>query len=273
MMPRLARTLAIGALALSLAAPAPADVSLRWQQSTSPGDRMLADYLVDSHVISDFVELVSANFAFDKPFVVAVGTSGGPDYDPASNTVRLPYAYIERAVRTQASLLDSGPGGEAEEALAVRRALDVVEYTLYHLLGHALAGSGGIEVDELAEGYSTWAMLAYWPDGAAQWREVSTTFARASQRLDGPLSDYWHAHGLFAARERILDCWTIGREPALASTSPRKPTEAEALACREDWETLDANARRALEGVLLDDAPLRLAARGRRAVGGGDEGS
>ena len=248
---------ALALLALFPLGTATADVSLRWQQGRTPSATLLADYLVDSDVITDFVDLVAANFAFAEPFVIAVGAASGPDYDVATNTVRLPYAYLERAVRTQAALLIDGPGGDGEEAAAVHRALDIVEYTLYHLLGHALAGRAGIEAEERAEGYSSWAVLGHHPDGAARWREASRAFGQATRRLDGPPEDYWHAHGLHAARERAVECWIVGREPALAGGSRTPFSAAEVTACESGWARLDSESRLALDALLLPDAPLR----------------
>ena len=249
---------AFALLAAASVTPVAADVSLRWQAGSAASTPMLAEYLVDSNVVSDFIELVSENFRFETPLVVAIGAGGGPDYEAPTNTIRLPYDYLERAVRAQATLLAAESDGDGEEALAVRRALDVIEYTLYHLLGHALAGSDGIEVEELAEALSSWVVLGHWPGGAAEWRRVSVSFAQASQRLDGPLSDYWHAHGLHAARERLLACWIIGRDTGEVPLSSLPNAEARQEECRARWIALDADARERLDGVLHEDAPLRL---------------
>lgn len=271
----------VGLLALVLpiaTAPVVADVALRWQDDPSAVSPVLVDYLVDSNIVSDFVELVSANFAFEIPLVIAIGAASGPEYDARDNTIRLPHSYFEHAVRTQSSLLETD-GAEGEETLAVRRALDIVEYTLYHLLGHALVGNDDVDFDATAEALSSWAMLGYWPAGAEQWQADITAFGRASQRLDGPLSDYWHEHALYGARERQLRCLIVGREPALlsapggATLAPMPAGGNEARSpwiddCRREWRTLDAKARATLDTRLLEKAPLRRAIWRERADGG-----
>ena len=258
---RAAAAIAVAACALGAARAVPADVSLRWQAADSPRTSMLADYLVDSNVLSDFVGLIDANFDFERPLVIVVGAAAGPDLDETENAIRLPHTYLERAVRAQATLLADGlveAHADEAEALAVRRALDTLEYTLYHLLGHALAGSGEADFDVAAEALSSWVMLAHWPDGAGQWATDVAAFADLSQRLDGPLSDYWHAHALSAAGERELLCLVVGRDPAQALTAPRgEDAAAWRRGCRERWERLDAEARESLVTVLRPDAPLR----------------
>ena len=257
-----------------------ADVALRWQDGEGAAAPLLARYLADSQIVADLIGLVSANFAFEPALVIAVGASSGPEFDPVGNAIRLPHAYLERALRVQAALIEAQePSVEGEEALAVRRALGVVEYTLFHLLGHALLGhlpldralddpaGPGTAADTAAVTLASWIMLAHRPDGAERWMRDVDAFERASGWSgEGAGEDYWHRHPLTSAARRELDCLALGRggghDGGMRAGGRREDGAARARrdACRARFEALDAGARTALDALLLADAPLRLGA-------------
>ncbi|MEE9320128.1 MAG: DUF4344 domain-containing metallopeptidase [Granulosicoccus sp.] len=233
--------------------PASADVSLRWQDITDNAQPELAAYLADSNIISDFVELVDKGFTFDEPLLLVIGADSGPEFDVEKHAIKLPYSYLERAIRTQNELVDDG-----EEALALHRALDVVEYTLYHLLGHALVHEDSEDTDATAEAISTWLMLSYWPNGSEQWFEDTLAFSDASMKLDGPLSDYWHSHALYRIRRDTLRCWMLGKDPDRIETlMPAIVDTAEQLTrCESSWQKLDRQVVELIGSVLAPDTPL-----------------
>ncbi len=243
-----------------------AEVELRLMPGDSALDQQLSSYLADSQMVTDLVSLLSENFTFEQPLGIIVGsrsdTLGQPSYSRSDRSIRLPYAYLERAIRAQAELVaGSSPDQTVEQGESVKRAMDMVEYTLYHLLGHALIDDDSVDADEHAEAISTWLMLRAWSNGAAQWVEDVQAFADASQRLDGPLEDYWHAHALYRLREQTLLCWALGAggnsiEPALRAVLD--PAERRAR-CRKSWAMLDQQMRSLLDPVLKPDAQLRAA--------------
>lgn len=101
----------------------------------------------------------------------------------------------------------------ARSSVEVIRGSNEMEYTLYHLLGHLLADDSTPDADEDAEAISSWLMIKHWPAGGEQWFANVQAFARASQLLDGPLSDYWHSHALYKSRQKTLQCWILGSDP------------------------------------------------------------
>ena len=239
-------------LSLAGTGTATADISLRWQDGTAEADSLLADYLIKSNVVTDFVDLVQQNFAFDPALVLIVGAIEGPEYNADGRVLRLPYAFLGRAVETQAKLVEQGE-------VAIERALDVVEYTLYHLLGHALVSDSSIDADATAEALSTWIMLSNWPNGGEQWLNDLRAFGDASQKLDGPLSDIWHEHSLYKIRQDKLECWVLGSDPEAYETllpavldSANRRTR-----CVASWQSLQQESRARLEDLLLTSAPLR----------------
>lgn len=235
-----------------------AGVSLQWQNAESSVDQHAMTVLADSRILSDFVSLVDKNFDMDPSLVIVIGASEGPSMDTSDNVLNLPNGYLSHAIKTQAELTD-----DREEAL--ERALDVVEYTLYHLLGHALLGSDStmpddwIDDDWRVEALSTWVVLSYWPNGGEQWYADVSAFAEASQRLNGPLTDFWQAHALYRSREERIKCWISGKGP----NSYLKPVPAEfgsesrRRRCVASWKKINAEAIELLDGVLKPDAPLR----------------
>jgi len=269
-----------GALVATWLCCAPAAAAqLRWMAAESDVNRALATYLADSDIISDLLVLTGRNIALDPELQLSIGASAdgsrSPSYAREERRIRLPYAYFEDAIRAQAELggtaslpgpagagpIDAVPGADgatATEGQAVRHALDTLEYTLYHLVAHALLGDGDVEVDDRAEALSAWLMIKGWPNGAAQWVEVSRAFGRLSQRLDGPLEHYWHAHALYGLNERRHACWALGADPVavepMLDVVSDPPARRER--CRQSWRALDAELRISLQEVLLPDAPL-----------------
>ncbi len=231
-----------------------ADINLRFVDSQDSLGKQLADYLGDSGVTGDFLTLLNENFDFDPTLDVVFGGEGVPTYDDASRTITLPHSYFADAVRAQAELVDEG---EEHEALA--RGLDVYEYTLYHLLGHALIGEGSEDEDAAVEALSSWIMIRGWPNGGEQWFSDVTAFAEASQKLDGPLNDYWHSHALYRIREETLYCWILGSDPERhADLLPAVLDPAERRSrCAESWRKLEVTIGTMIEFRLKEDAPLR----------------
>ena len=225
------------------AVPVRAGVSLQWQDGDSDVDRQVMAVLADSNVLSDFVALVDENFALEPPLVLALGAAEGPSIDVVTHVLSLPHEYLARAIETQAELVD-----DRDEAL--QRALNVVEYTLYHLLGHVLAGDTDVNADDRAEALSTWVMLSHWPNGGEQWYVDAQAFGEASRQLDGPLDDFWHEHALYRLRQDQLECWILGRDPAAYERlmpATLKPLERRRR-CQANWMTLSVTVRRQLEG-------------------------
>lgn len=229
------------------------DVSLRWQSDGSELSPLLADYLADSNLVADFVRLINDNFTFEPSLVIDLGGGDAPRFNPVTNTIQLPYSYLERAVITQSKLVEPG-----HDENAVERALDVVEYTLYHLLGHSFAGTGDPTADDTAEALSTFIMVSYWPNGAEQWAAAVRSFAAASQKLDGPLSDYWHSHALYKRRQKTIECWILGSEAAHQDDDPVTLWDAslDPEVCRASWKNLESTALALLDLYLLPDAAL-----------------
>lgn len=229
-----------------------ADVSFQWQNNnTDEKEALLATYLADSNIITDFVSVVSENFKMEEPLSIIVGSSDGPSYDHESHAIKLPYSYLENAIRAQTELLEEGD-------VAVDRAIDVVEYTLYHLLGHALVRDSSIDSDEIAQQLSTWIMLQNWPNGGEQWLADVRAFAQASQKLDGNQQEFWHKHALLAARQQELECWILGFSPQLHE--PMMPAvlkpEERRKRCVLAWHELEADALNILTPVLQAEAKL-----------------
>lgn len=241
---------------VALALPVRAEISIQWQSSDNGIDPILSDYLIDSKVVTDFVDLIEKNFEFQPPLTLVLGTDEGPDYRSDVRTLRFPYQYLARAVETQAELVES-----REEAL--RRAIDVVEFTLYHMLGHAVLNDGSESGDAIAELIATWIMINAWPNGGEQWFEDTLAFSDASQKLDGPLEDYWHAHAVYRQREALINCLVLGADPdrferllpAVLDNETRRAT------CESAWQRAGQQVLFFLDPMLREDAPLRRALR------------
>jgi len=261
----IAERCAVALLCLWVAAtpsPALAEAELRLMPSDTALEQQLGRYLTDSQIVTDLVSLMSENFTLEQPLGIIVGSRsdklGVPSYSSEDKSIRLPYAYIESAIRAQSELVVGQSADETVEAgEAVKRAMDMVEYTLYHLFGQALIDDA--DADGMAEAIASWVMISAWPDGAAQWVEDVQAFSDASQRLDGSLDEYWHAHSLYRLREQTLLCWALGAGGKAVEQTLRAvadPVERRER-CRLSWVQLDQQMRQLLDPVLKPDAKLR----------------
>jgi len=232
---------------------ADADVNLQLQDSDNRTDGLMAEYLAESKILTDFISLIDENLVLDPPLVLAIGSTEGPEYEMETNTLRFPYGYLGRAIETQAELVE-------DRDLALARALDIVEYTLYNLLGHALLGksSADSDVDEDAEAVSSWLMLKHFQNGGEQWHAAINAFGNASQKLDGPLSDYWHAHSLYRLRQNVIECWILGSNPeAFETLLPAVPdADSRRSDCVAKWNVLQEQVLVHLDGQLEKNAPV-----------------
>jgi len=70
-----------------------------------------------------------------------------------------------------------------------------------------------VDKDKAAENIATWMMVTGFKNGGEQWLEDVNAFSRASQKLDGPLEEYWHAHSLYKLRAEQLNCLVVGSAP------------------------------------------------------------
>lgn len=210
-----------------------ADFDVRWENTGDGSEALFAGALRDSGIIADARKLDQVALDWPPRLSLVLGGHGFPRYEPRAQQITLPYEYLAQATRAQANF-------ESSRTAALQRGLDVVEYTLYHLLGHALLGSHDVDADPQAERLATWLMASQYVNGGEQWLEAVEAFGRASQRLDGPLDDYWHGHGLSKAGAKRLNCLVVGQAPERyaerfpgLSESPEK-----VAACVADWASL-----------------------------------
>lgn len=251
-------------MAICLPATTRAESELRWAPGETTLEQHLAAYLTDSKIITDLVLLLDANFNLERPIGITVGGKiderGQPSYSAEEQRIRLSYQYIEQAVRAQAELVEgTTPDDSLQPGAAIDRAMDLVEYTLYHLVGHALINDEDSGADDLAEAVSSWLMISGFPNGAAQWINDVRAFSAASRQLDGPADDYWHAHSVYRIRQDIMLCWALGADPD--TVEPMLPAVANPLErraqCARSWQKLDQQMRDLLDPVMKSDAPLR----------------
>lgn len=217
-------------------AAALANFEVYWQTPEGGSEELFAGALRDSNIIKDALKHAKLPLKWPKTVTFMMGGEGLPRFDAKKQTIHLPYDYLANAVQAQKNF-------EESRAVSLQRGLDVVEYTVYHLLGHALVGRGShdVDVDETAEALATWLMVTGFQNGGEQWLDDVLFFGRASQRLDGPLEDYWHSHALTKRGEQRLNCLVVGSGPARYHERFPSLTESpeQGEACVEQWQELN----------------------------------
>ena len=246
-------TLALLILAIASIKPAYADASANWQSTT---DTLAKEVLERSNVVSDFTTLIGRHFKstaqidFDN-LRVTFNNDTVPHVKPKTTEIIIPYSYLTHALQSHAEL------EESNEA-ALDRALDTVEYTLYHLVGHLIVASNDADYDDTAEAISSWLMIKGFANGGEQWFSNAEAFGRASQLLDGPLQDYWHEHSLYKSRQKKINCWILGSAPEKYESLLKpvlKPDERNAR-CVNEWQVLDTKMQTELQAELKENSTL-----------------
>lgn len=212
-----------------------ADIEVRWLPPEDGSEELFAGALRDSGIIQDALKLHSKPLKWPEKLTLLMGGDGLPRYASETHRIHIPFDYLALAVRGQYSF-------ETSRAVALQRGLDVIEYTLYHLLGHALLDSHDTNLDEVAESLATWLMVNQHANGGEQWLEDVLAFGRASQKLDGPLEDYWQAHGLSKRDAQRLNCLVIGSNPSyyLEHLPALAKNLEQAMDCENQWIELEA---------------------------------
>ncbi len=233
-----------------------ADASAQWKPTKNEVPPLAQRVLESSNIVSDLLELINQNFNNTEQFPVdrlriVLGSGGAPTANLDTLTLSLPYEYLNNAISGHAEL------EETQEA-ALKRGIDTVEYTLYHLLAHVISKDLSPDNDDTAEAISSWLMIKAWPNGGEQWFENAQAFGRASQLLDGPLEDYWHAHSLYKSRNKIINCWILGSNPgkheALLGSilDPVKRRND----CTHAWQKLNRSMQELLMPLLKPESEL-----------------
>lgn len=211
-----------------------ANFEVHWQTPETGSQELFAGAMRDSNIIKDALKLGKLPLKWPETVTFMMGSEGLPRYEAKQHTIHIPYSYLANAVRGQYKF-------EESRAASLQRGLDVLEYTLYHLLGHVLTGSHDVDTDETAEALATWLMVTGYKNGGEQWLDDVLVFGRASNKLDGPLEDYWHSHSLSKRGAQRLNCFVVGSAPALYHE--RFPslaeTPAQAEACEDQWQQLE----------------------------------
>jgi len=229
-----------------------ADIAIQWQiTEIDERQQLLAEFLTESNVITDLLSLLQENFEFEPSLRIVIGAMDGPLYDVKTNAIRFPYSYISEALEAQMQLLEAGE-------TAVDRSLDVVEYTLYHLVAHALVESASPDEDGKVEQIASWLMVRGFQNGAEQLVTNARAFGAASQKLDGSLQQYWHEHALFARQQSNMECWALGNNPVSVEPLLRAVLEPEKRVseCRSAWLKLDQQVREWIGDRLKEKAPI-----------------
>ncbi|MEM6986162.1 MAG: DUF4344 domain-containing metallopeptidase [Pseudomonadota bacterium] len=238
MSPRIASALFSILFATLAVSTARANLEIEWVSSDDERVALFEQALHQSGMVQDAASLGETPLDWPDALTIVAGGAGSPHYDPSSQTIYLPATYLAEAVRAQDNFEESRQN-------ALKSGLDMVEYTLYHLLGQAVVGEQVDSVDPAVEDASTWLMVSSFPNGGEQWLANLRAFARASQKLDGPLSEYWHSHALYRLREKQLNCLVFGSNIAhFANLYPGVSENPDAAqACVEAWQALDRQFR------------------------------
>lgn len=234
------RAVSIVVLALFTATTARADATVNWQSTT---ETLAREVLDRSNIVADFTSLVSKHFKITLR--VTVNDDLVPHVNADNKEITLPYRYLTHAISSHAEL-------EETQQAALDRALDTVEYTLYHLFGHLLITDNSADADDFAEAISSWLMIKAYANGGEQWFNDAEAFGRASQLLDGPLEDYWHEHSLYKSRNRVINCWILGSAPDKYNDllTPVLEPHERTTRCKREWQLLNSRMQALLKDKL-----------------------
>lgn len=249
----IARAILSAITAILISFTANADVIVRWQPTK---EALSKQVLEQSNIVSDFTQLINENFIDTSArrlndIKVTLADAPIPRINAEASELILPYGYFTHAIKSHAELVET-------REVALQRAIDTVEYTLYHLFGHLVASTNSSDSDNTAESVSSWLMIKGFANGGEQWFADAEAFGSASQLLDGSLQDYWHEHSLYKARQRTINCWILGSSPERYEEllKPVLEPEARKQRCIAEWNQLDSEMQSLLKDNIKTNSRL-----------------
>lgn len=198
---------------ISVANAANSQIAIDYLSPHNNQEKVAQAFLKNSGVIDEFALFVEQHFKLPKILKIEVGSHDGPMFWSDTNTIMLPYGFVDEI--RQRFLKDNyfETGISTDEA--VEHALI---HTLFHEFGHASILMYNLPVlgkeEDAADSLANILLLEFFENGAEIVLSAGDLFYLEGQDRGAPEEpDYWDEHSLDEQRYYTALCFVYGSQP------------------------------------------------------------
>jgi hypothetical protein len=198
-------------------APSPRDgrghFRVLFDEPSKPAHRPIAELLFHSGRLRGLVEVLDREVALPTDVTIRFADEDGPLYDPRRREIVVDYTFVEKTGRLLESVDYADKPGDLRAFV-----VQVVEFVLYHEIGHALIDLLELPVlgreEDAVDTIATLLLLQLVPDGnlvaltAADLHAIESLGARSLTS-----EDFWGEHLLGIQRFAHIVCLVYGSDP------------------------------------------------------------
>lgn len=233
-----------------------ADVSLDYRPASGPGEATIRRDLQNSEGVAAVARFIRDVVRLPRRLEIRFGAEDGPLFDPETNRIDVPYAFVESIRKRFKGDRYSETGVSIKDATE-----DALMHTLFHELGHALVAAHELPIvgkeEDAVDSLATVLLIEYFEDGA----EIAITAADLFDLESDDVrelgdEDFWGEHSLDAQRYFATLCHVYGSDPDSYSSIKDEAgfDDRRAELCVEEYETA-ARSWLALLEPHLKEAP------------------
>ncbi|WP_159084632.1 DUF4344 domain-containing metallopeptidase [Dongshaea marina] len=193
---------------------AEAELFIEFLPAKDRQEQLIRQQLEGAEAIRQFRALVDETFKLSEPLTISFGATDGPLYDPETNQIEIPYAFILEVTERFEGI------GEKQLGIPVSEATqDVLMHTLFHELGHALISAYQLPVvgreEDAVDGLATWMLINEFEQGSEIAISAAQLFELESEDSD-EIDDVQlqGEHSLDLQRFFQTLCHVVGHDPS-----------------------------------------------------------
>ncbi|MBF0109469.1 MAG: hypothetical protein HQL76_09855 [Magnetococcales bacterium] len=178
------------------------------------------ELLRSSQRMETVVRILENSFTLPRPLTIRFGEGQGPSYDPEQTEILLPYPFIADIAHllSHGSQRDTQPIAIDSRAESMRNeTLDVVEWVVYHELGHAFIDLFHLPVlgreEDAADALATLLAIELVEGGGRIALTAADLLGRvATGARKTTNAAYWSEHTIDKQRFSQVVCWVYGSD-------------------------------------------------------------
>jgi len=158
---------------------------------------------------------LNQHLALPTDIAIRFEEGDGPYYNPETLAIIINYEFVEyvTALFLQARYVDADSEEELYSAV-----LDVIEFILYHEIGHALVHMLDLPItgkeEDAVDALATVILTEFVDGGAEILLTAADVFALAAEsETEFEEADFWDEHSLDIQRFYSIICWVYGSNP------------------------------------------------------------
>lgn len=193
-----------------------------------------------SGAAEDVASFINDQFSLSVPLSLVFGREDGPLYDPQTQEIVVPYAFLQEV---KERFVDAG---YPETGVSVSEAtMDVLMHTLFHELAHALIFTCELPVvgkeEDAADGLASVLLIEFYEHGAEMALSAADLFDLESEDIETFADeDFQDDHSLDIQRFYTTLCHVYGSDPETYADLKTDAgfSEDRAQGCIEEYERL-----------------------------------